>query len=348
MSTRYPEFTTKVWIPEEAIFVNCYGAANWEKYVSNVQHLPDRFVLGDHMFGFNQHKRNRVLDVLEQHGERTGKTWTVINDQLYPKQVHDNYPHIKLEFNIGLFERYGALIRMPLRHQYPQHPDIDFRNFVCSFNGHHALSRRLVPAVLKKFGWHNQNYVSKHSVWDPAELDGILMEFTGKDENLYRKFFDMSEEFSQSSNGFGYERGKHDANIYNLEHKLTQSFVHLVSETIATSTIPFVTEKAFYSIVTRGLFVSYAPPKWYEYFTKIFGFRQYDTLFDHQFDTVENPIHRLIDIMCMLSKYANLSVLDWHDLYQLEFDTIEFNYEHFCSGDYIRSLDKYSQENLYY
>lgn len=346
MTTHHLDFLTTMWIPEEIYFVNCYSY--WDEFVAKAGQLPDRFVLGDHMFGFRPDGSNRVLDVLQQHSRDTGRTWTVVNDQIFPKRVHDRYPDIKLEFNLGLFERYGSPIRMPPVHEYPQHPDIDFRNFLCSFNGSFSLSRKLLPSALKKFGWYDTDYVSKHSTWDPVMLDGALMDLVGEEEVLYRKFFDTTPEFAQSINGFGYNRGKHDANIYNLEHRLTQSFVHVVSETVATSSVPFVTEKAFYSVITRGLFVSYAPPGWYQYWTDIFGLRRYDRLFDHGFDTIENPIKRLVAMLCMLSKYSNLSTLDWHDLYQLEADTIEFNYEHFRSGDYVRSLDKYSQEHLYY
>lgn len=347
MTTRHPDFLTTMWIPEEIFFVNCY--AHWHNFVSGLDQLPDRFVLGDHMYGFGPDGSNRILDVLEQHSKKTGRVWKVVNDQIFPRRVHERYPSIKLEFNLGLFERYGATVRMPPRHEYIQHPDLDFQNFLCSFNGKYAVSRRLVLGALKKFNWFNPQYVSKHATWEPGELDGLIGELAGDKEIFYRKFFDTDDhEFGKSTNGFGYQRGKHDVNIYNLEHKITQSFVHLVSETLATSSVPFVTEKAFYSIITRGLFVPYGQPGWQKYMSEIFGFRKYHELFDYGFDEVEHPLQRLIDLLCMLSKYSNLSKSDWHDLHQLESEAIEFNYEHFRSGDYIRCLDKYSQENLYY
>lgn len=347
MSTRYPEFVTRVFIPEEVSIVNCYSE-NWKKFVDNVDALPDRFVLGDHMYGFDDQMKNRVLDVLENNSKVSGRIWTVVSDQLFPKCVHDHYPHIQLEFNLGLFERYSALVRMPPRHAYPCHPDHDFKNFLCSFNGSQSLSRRLLPAALMKFGWFDTAYVSKHSTWKKGELDGFLLQCLGDDDAKYRKFFAVDDiEFAESTNGFGYERRWHDANIHNLEQKLTESFVHLVSETVATSALPFVTEKALYSVITRGLFVSYAPPSWYRTWTKILGFRSYDKLFDHRFDDIKNPVHRLVELLCMLSRYANLSKHDWHDLHLLEFDAIEFNYEHYFSGDYIRHLDNYSKTHVY-
>lgn len=339
-----------VWLPdnEKLFFVNCYWR-NWDEFLNVLPGVPDQIALGDHLFGFDNNYRNRVYDALQQQAESSNRTWTVLVDQIYSKQVHDNYPRIKLKFRLDLFERYGAVIRMPPRHEYGIHPDIDFRNFLCSFNGKYAVSRKLLLAALKKFNWFNKDYVSKHPVWEPGDIDGLIQEFVGSDEAVYRKFFDLDDqEFGSLVNSFGYERGKHDVNIYNLEHKLTQSFVHLVSETIATSSVPFVTEKSFYSIITRGLFLTYGQPLWHRYMSDVFGFKKYTKLFDYRFDQIKNPIVRLIEILCMLSKYSNLSTFDWHDLYQQELDSINFNYEHFYSKDFVRHLDNYHQENVYF
>jgi hypothetical protein len=42
--------------------------------------------------------------------------------------------------------------------------------------------------------------------------------------------------------------------------------------------------------------------------------------------------------MTMLSKFEKLSKADKHDLYLLENDTIEFNYNHYYSGDCMKQL----------
>ena len=71
---------------------------------------------------------------------------------------------------------------------------------------------------------------------------------------------------------FGDYKEDHAANIYNLENKLTQSFLHIVSETMATSYHPFITEKSLYSIITRGLFLTWGQPRWHAQFEK-YGFK---------------------------------------------------------------------------
>jgi hypothetical protein len=133
----------------------------------------------------------------------------------------------------------------------------------------------------------------------------------------------------------------HRYNIDNLENKLTESFLHIVSETMATSYYPFVTEKFLYSIVTRGLFLAYAQPGWHDHVEKYYGFKRYTKLFDYRFDAIQNPVERLIELMSMISKFSMLSITDWTDLYLLEQETIEYNYNHFFSGDYLKLLKLY-------
>ena len=107
---------------------------------------------------------------------------------------------------------------------------------------------------------------------------------------------------------------------------------------MATSYYPFVTEKFLYSIVTRGLFLSYAPPGWHGHIEKYYGFKKYTKLFDYRFDTIQNPIERLIELISMISKFSTLSIHDWNDLYLMEQDAIEYNYNHYFSGDYLKHI----------
>jgi hypothetical protein len=91
--------------------------------------------------------------------------------------------------------------------------------------------------------------------------------------------------------------------------------------------------------VTRGLFVVYGQPRYYDYFEHHFGFKKYNRIFDYSFDQIENPVERLIALTDMLSKFKNLTTDDWQDLYQMEQDTIEFNYNNYFSGEYLKQLE---------
>jgi hypothetical protein len=43
----------------------------------------------------------------------------------------------------------------------------------------------------------------------------------------------------------------------------------------------------------------------------------------------------------MISKFSVLSKDDWHDLYLLQQDEIEYNYDHYFSGNYLTHLKTY-------
>jgi hypothetical protein len=123
-------------------------------------------------------------------------------------------------------------------------------------------------------------------------------------------FNNITLDFFQNINSFGHVRFEHDQNIRNLENCITQSFVQIISESLATSFVPYITEKFLYSVVTRGLFLSYAQPGWHDYLEKYYGFRKYTQLFDYRFDTIENPIERLVELMTMLSKFSHLTPME--------------------------------------
>jgi len=225
-----------------------------------------------------------------------------------------------------------------------EYPGINYKNFICSFNGSDHVSRQLLSSILENQGYFDPNYSSKNFTASNDKILGYLnnLDLTEDEIELYDKFFKNTDNFNDTVYSFGHIRFDHGNNIYNLESKLTQSFVHIVSETMATSYYPFVTEKFLYSIVTRGLFVTYAQPGWHAHLEKYYGFKLYDKIFDYSFDSIQNPVKRLIKLIEMISKFSKLSVDDWRDLYfVLEKDTIEYNYNHYFSGDYIKWLKEY-------
>ena len=124
---------------------------------------------------------------------------------------------------------------------YNIHPELDYQNFICSFNGSNHVGRQLLASALNKFGYFNKDYCSKNFTHNGNEIDGHIANYVENTE-FYNKFFDCTDEFNQQINSFGHVRFEHDKNIYNLENKLTQSFLHIVSETMPTSYYPFVTE----------------------------------------------------------------------------------------------------------
>jgi hypothetical protein len=297
--------------------------------------LGEDICLKDHLNGFDTNLKNLVLDALVERG----CTNSIYLQYVLTPELKHRYKSIDINFSANLQNS----INFNKHAQYTIHPALDYKNFICSFNGSLHVSRKLLVAILEKFQYFNPAYCSKNFSFSVESLDGHIQEHIDNDNGFYNKFFigSASEEFFQTINSFGHIRYDHGANIYNLEHKLTQSFLHIVSETFATSYYPFVTEKFLYSIVTRGLFLSYAQPGWHTHLEKYYGFKRYTKLFDYQFDAIQNPVVRLVELMTMVSKFSTLSSDDWHSLYQLQQDEIEYNYHHYFSKNYLKCLERF-------
>ena len=296
----------------------------------SINSLPDTFELQDHHSGYDKNFKNISF---EQLGNRQH---TIIVHNIVDNQIKKNYPNLKFVFDANF------QYKINLRHfeNYNIHPKLDYQNFVCSFNGSDHVSRQLLASALNKFGYFVKGYCSKNFKTNGNEIDGHIANYV-TDTEFYNKFFDCTDEFNQQIYSFGHVRFDHAKNIYNLENKLTQSFLHIVSETMATSYYPFVTEKSLYSIVTRGLFLAYAQPGWHEHIEKYYGFKLYNKIFDYRFDSITNPVERLVELMTMISKFTKLTTDEWRDLYLLEQDNIEFNYDHYFSKDYLKSLKQF-------
>lgn len=305
------------------------------------QLLPASITIQDHMGGHRHDMTNAVLDHLNNVAGSQSKKLSIIYHSILDHTVTSHYVNLQINFDAN-FQNRSNLNRFI---DYNIHPEINFKNFVCSFNGSPHVSRTLLTAILQRFGYFNTEYCSKNFVFSEGKLDGHITDYMSDQHNFYRKFFidNNSDVFFNTINSFGHVRFDHRKNIYNLENKLTESFLHIVSETMATSYYPFVTEKFLYSIVTRGLFLAYAQPGWHEHVEKYYGFKRYTKLFDYRFDAMQNPVERLIELMSMISKFSVLSSDDWTDLYLLEQDAIEYNYDHYFSGNYLTHLTAHNQ-----
>jgi len=294
-------------------------------------------MIWDHMNGFDKNLRNPLLDKLEDYCKVNNTTIVVKHDQFLSDSVKKNYPYLKLitHYPIQLHNDWGNWFR---RHR--THPPIEYKNFICSFNVSEHVGRKLLMAILHRFGYFNPEYSSKHTKFTTESLDGNLQDLVGEDEKFYRKFFigPGSDDFFQKTIKFSYPSLYHNYNLSQLEDKITNSFLHIVSETMATSYQPRITEKFFHSLVTRGLFLAYAQPGWHAHLEKYTGFKKYTKLFDYRFDTIQHPVERLIELMCMVSKFSHLTPHEWHDLYLLEKDTIDYNYDRFFSEEYVKCI----------
>lgn len=341
----------------------CMQTKSLRQYHRNIDTYENYVSIADHLDGFDQDYGSTVLREVIDYASQHDIT-KIHTGYIFDNKVTSQYKDFKFVYDLKLT---GAAPGFNELINYKTHPVRNHKNFVCSFNGWPHVGRKLLVAALKKFSYYNNNYCSKNFCFDLDTLDGHLQDIVKSDERFYRKFFisTNSNEFFQSKNGFGYSDQNYFKNTFGydryhksvdhefvegnwlnyigmVESKLTESFLHIVSETVPTSYYPFITEKFLYSIVTKTLFLSYAHPEWHNHLQNYFGFKKYTKLFNYSFDTIQNPVERLIELMCMISKFNNLSTDDWNDLYDLEHDTIEYNYDHYFSQDYLKCLAKHS------
>ena len=308
-------------------------ANNYQHFLDNKINLASSPVaLVDHLGGFELNLHNSIIDYIALK-KFTNKFYT---QYCVDPRLKDIYRGVDINFSPDLQQQ----INFRSLSEYNVHPEHNFKNFICSFNGSPHVSRKLLASTIKKFGWWNKDYCSKNFTCSADAITGHIDDYVRDDyARFYNKFFSVDEDFLNRIYSFGHVRFNHSQNIYKLENKLTESFLHIASETMATSYYPFVTEKFLYSIVTRGLFLAYAQPGWHDHVEKYYGFKRYTKLFDYKFDAIQNPVERLVELMTMISKFSVLSSDDWKDLYLLEQDTIEYNYDHYFSKDYLVALN---------
>ena len=305
---------------------------------SEFDNLSNKFKITDHLGGWDINLNNRYLQLLNQHAQDKKICFDIVYHQIIPNSAKYQYKNLKIQFS----SEYQKTKNFDKFVEYTTHPELTFKNFVCSFNGSPHVSRKLLTSILKKFNFFNSAYCSKNFSFSTDNVSGHLGEYLKDNQlQLYEKFFLNDNAFCQTVYSFGHHRFDHHQNIYRLESKLTDSFLHIVSETMATSYWPFVTEKFLYSIVTRGLFLTYAQPGWHNHIQNHYGFKLYNKLFDYKFDSIQNPVERLVELVSMISKFSVLSSDDWKDLYLLEQDTIEYNYNWYRSKDYLQHLSQY-------
>lgn len=300
------------------------------------EYIGPVLLLQDHLGGFDVENYNPVLWNLNQY-RRCGH---VIWHQPLSSLIKSLYPNIQIDFSAH--QQY--LLNLNGFHNYKCHPNGNLQTFLCSFNGADHVSRKLLVAALQRWRWFDSETCSKNFQFTVDKLDGHLADYLDHESHTFHRPLFIGHDsagFFDRVHSFGHVRFDHAQNIHNLEHKLTQSFLHIVSETMATSYYPFVTEKFLYSVVTRGLFLAYAQPGWHDHVERYYGFRRYTKLFDYRFDTIQNPVERLLELMSMIAKFSILSPDDWRDLYEMEIDTIEYNYDHYFSGRYLDSLKRF-------
>ena len=292
-------------------------------------------IIIDHQDGFSANATSSILTAIQS---KTDGQRTVYCEYIPDFDIKNNYPKLEIKFDINTWFCENNISRIDSEFKKPK----DITKFLCSFNNSRHISRILLTSALNSYGYFNPDTCSKVFTFDSDSLGGQLHDLIGPPAKWYEMFFVQNNinKFSTLQVEFGRADRDHRRNQEFLSSRIDTSFLHLVSETMATGYYPFVTEKFFYSVAAGNLFLAYAQPGWHNHISHWLGFLPYDKIFDYHFDTIQNPVTRLITLMDMISKFSQLSPYNWNELYRIEQETIDYNYEHFASGRYLDHLHK--------
>ena len=165
-------------------------------------HFPDNenIDLIDHLGGFDATLKNLVLDVLVARKFSN----TIYLQYCVDPILKNQYKTIDIKFSTRLQDP----ISLAHFNAYNIHPDINYKNFICSFNGSAHVSRKLLVAIIHRFGWFDPQYSSKNFVFSSDVLNGHIFDIVQNQERFWSKFFidQDTEEFFQTKYSFGHER----------------------------------------------------------------------------------------------------------------------------------------------
>ena len=301
----------------------------------------DCLILIDNLYGFSPSYTNEIFS----HLKKINYDGKILTEYIIDDEMREALKPLDVSFSATLKNNYDFIHY----HDYKSSSEIEFKNFLISFNNTPTVGRYILTNILEKFGLFNRDMSSKYFKCKSGDVESHLIQVGISDDEyrFYNKFFTYDEMFLDNaffkderpySLDAGGEVKIHHIVIRQMEDRLSKSFVHLASETASHTYYPFVTEKAFHSIVSRGLYITYGQPGWHSHVEEFIGFKKYDKIFDYSFDEITNPIERMLMLISMLYKFSFLSEHDWHDLYLMEQDTIDYNYEHYFSNDYLRVM----------
>lgn len=287
---------------------------------------PGEYITWDHLYGFNQNHRAITLDMFE--------SGVVHTEYILPDEVKNQYPDLDLRFD--------AAMMLNNNHYYDyQHYTKDrglkiIKNFVSVFSKSNSSARAQLLMLLNSRGWVDEKYSSKHFAISMFEAQTFFASINRPLPEDYKNF--CRKTYTQPSSGYG--NAKFD--LATLGIIIKRSFIHVVAETVADSYVPFPTEKLLQPIAVRTLWIGYAQPKYHQFVHEKMGFELYKGI-NYDFDYVRDPIQRLLEIEKELSRLHSLSESDKQELYRINADILEHNYQHLKSGSMIEQLKKQDQ-----
>jgi hypothetical protein len=290
-----------------------HGFNDWIKQVTP----SGEIIYYDHLGGFDAVGNNEVLRTVDPGS-------TVRTEYLLTTEIKQLYPKIDIKFDAEL------MIKNNLFNQamsWSNTINKEYKNFLCCFNYGYHCGRELLVSKLFNLKWFNFDYCTK----------GFSIQDTGIDLSDEEKIFNRHISIIPKLIGYNLIE-----DLTALSPMIQKSFVHLVSETLPDSYIPFPTEKMLFPILNQTLWVAYAPPGYHNWVNQHLGIRSY-SVFDYSFDSIQDPVKRLNALTEMLEPFSKMSVAQWQEIYQQEANIIKFNFDHVSSGAFMEHLRQFDQ-----
>ena len=116
--------------------------------------------------------------------------------------------------------------------------------------------------------------------------------------------------------------------------ELTESFLHVVTETCFWENKEHLTEKIFKPIVARQPFLLLGCANNLSYL-KTYGFKTFDKWWDEGYDKIHDPIERLQTVVKILDEVCKMSLGELEILLQEMQSVLDYNYKWFYSQNFV-------------
>ena len=126
---------------------------------------------------------------------------------------------------------------------------------------------------------------------------------------------------------------------------LTESFLHVVTETCYWDKKTHLTEKIFKPIVARQPFVLLGCANNLKYL-RSYGFKTFDAWWDESYDSIEDPILRLQAVVKIINDICEMSNEDLTAMLRAMQHVLDYNYHRFYSKEFIDYCWSELTENL--
>ena len=127
--------------------------------------------------------------------------------------------------------------------------------------------------------------------------------------------------------------------------ELTESFLHIVTETCYWDNKTHLTEKIFKPIVARQPFVLLGCVNNLKYL-RSYGFKTFDAWWDESYDSIEDPIERLQAVVKIINDICAMSNEDLTAMLRAMQHVLDYNYNRFYSKEFVDYCWRELTDNL--